>query len=146
MKKIVFTLFAMSIAYINLYAQKDNTDSSYLVLLNPQIDNYVVKQNVNALDSLYANDFVFSHGSGKVEGKESWLKSVAKNTYPSRQHDSVKVEIHPAVAIVKGNMFIQRVDKDKTAIYRLKYIRVYALRNKRWQMISHNTTQEVHDN
>ena len=115
-------------------------------MLNQQIDNYVVNRNVSGLDSMYGNDFVFSHGSGKVEGKQSWLKSVAKNDYPSRLHDSVKVELHPGIAIVKGKMAIKRVDKDKTAIYRLRYIRVYALRSNRWLLISHNTTEEVHEN
>lgn len=121
-------------------------DSSLLLRLNQQIDDYVVQQKVKELGNLYADDFVFSHGSGKVEGKASWLQSVARTTYPSRQHDSVKVELHPGVAVVKGHMAIRRNDKEKVAVYYLKYIRVYALRNKQWQMISHNTTAERHDN
>src|SRR5690349_18904152 len=109
-RKLFAAMLACVIASAAFSQQKD---SSNLIFLNQQIDNYVVKQNVAALDSLYANDFVFSHGSGKVEGKKSWLTSVAKNNYPSRQHDSVKVELHPDVAIVKGKMAIQRVDKNK---------------------------------
>jgi Domain of unknown function (DUF4440) len=121
------------------------TDSSHLIMLNQAIDNYVVQRNVQALDTLYANDFVFSHGSGKIEGKSGWLMTVEKGNYPMRQHDSVTVEMHPGLAIVKGKMSIHRIDKDKTARYHLRYIRVYALRNKRWQMISHNTTHERHE-
>lgn len=146
MRTIFISIFFLTISCAEIIAQQISNDSLNLVRLNQDIDNYVVKQNVKALDSLYANDFVFSHGSGKVEGKDGWLRSVAKNTYPLRQHDSVKVELHPQVAIVKGKMIIHRVDKDKTAIYRLNYIRVYAWRINRWQMISHSTTKEVHDN
>ena len=144
MRRLVF--FAIIFCTTGLYSFSQEKDSSYLIMLNQQIDNYVVNRNVSGLDSMYGNDFVFSHGSGKVEGKQSWLKSVAKNDYPSRLHDSVKVELHPGIAIVKGKMAIKRVDKDKTPIYRLRYIRVYALRSNRWLLISHNTTEEVHEN
>ena len=119
-------------------------DSSYLLSLNQQIDDYVVQRNVAALDTLFANDFVFSHGSGKVEGKAGWFGTVARANYPLRQHDSVKVELHPGIAIVKGKMNIQKINKDKTDRYWLKYVRVYAWRNN-WQLISHSTVQEKHE-
>ncbi|MCG2616902.1 nuclear transport factor 2 family protein [Terrimonas sp. NA20] len=136
-------VFFILINTLTVSAQRDSLD---LVELNQRIDDLVVKQDVKSLEDLYADDFVFSHGSGKVEGKESWLKTVGRAVYPSRQHDSVKVELHPGVAVVKGKMDIRRNDKDKVAIYHLRYIRVYALRGKQWQMISHSTTEEKHDN
>ncbi|RYE01749.1 MAG: nuclear transport factor 2 family protein [Sphingobacteriales bacterium] len=144
MKKLL--LLIMIVSSLSSLSNAQTGDSSLLVQLNQQIDNYVVQQKVTELQTLYADDFVFSHGSGKVEGKASWLTSVARSTFLSRQHDSVKVELHPGVGVVKGNMSIQRKDKDKLAVYHLKYIRVYALRNKQWQMISHSTTAERHDN
>jgi len=45
---------------------------------------------------------------------------------------------------LRGGMYIERLDKDKTARYRLRYIRVFAMRNSRWQLISHTTVAEVH--
>jgi len=116
-----------------------------LVQLNQRIDDLVVSRNVTALDSLFASDFVFSHGSGRVEGKTGWFTTVARANYPLRRHDSVRVEIHPSVAIVKGKMAIQKINKDKTDNYHLRYIRVFAWRTDRWQLISHNTTAEWHD-
>ena len=35
-------------------------------------------------------------------------------------------------------------DKDKKAKYLLRYIRVYALRAGRWQLVSHTTFEETH--
>ena len=126
------------------FSQATN-DSSRLVALNQQIDTYVIQKNMTALDTLYAADFVFSHGTGLVEGKAGWLKTVANGTYLLRQHDSVKVEMHPGIAIVKGKMDNRRINASdhKTVTYHLRYIRVYALRNKSWVMISHNTTFEL---
>lgn len=126
-------------------AQSANADSSLLILINQQIDDAVVRQDITALDSLYASDFVFSHGSGNVQDKKAWLATVGRTKYPLRRHDSVKVELHGGVALVKGKMWIERIDKTKTEKYYLRYIRLYALKNKQWQLISHNTTQEVHE-
>ncbi len=121
------------------------TDSSHVIIINQQIDNYVMQKNARALDTLYAEDLVFSHGSGRIEGKAGWMKTVGRNNYPLRKHDSVTVEMHPGIAIVRGKMAIQRIDKGKTVRYTLKYVRVYAFRKQTWQMISHITTHEHHD-
>ena len=120
-------------------------DSSQILFLNQLIDDLVVKKDLAGLDSLYAADFVFSHGSGRVEGKNGWMGTAGKANYPKRQHDSVRVEMHPGIAIVKGKMAINRLDKDKTARYQLRYLRVFAFRLGRWQLISHSTTHEWHE-
>ena len=142
MKQVCF-LFLLVLCVSVSYAQTE--DSSYLVTLNQQIDTYVVQKDTNTLLSLYADDFVFSHGSGKIEGRKSWLGTVARSNYPLRQHDSVTVELHPGLGIVKGKMVIQKINKDKTDSYQLKYIRVFAWRKNRWQLISHSTVYEKHE-
>lgn len=116
-----------------------------LISINQQIDDYVVQRNTEALDKLYAGDFVFSHGSGRVEGKAGWFKSVAKGSFVSRQHDSVTVELHPGTAILRGKLSVHKKTEKESSRYHLKYIRVYGLRDKQWQMISHVTYWEMHE-
>ncbi|MEI9808876.1 MAG: nuclear transport factor 2 family protein [Bacteroidota bacterium] len=146
MKKVVL-LFLIPVFLIREIKSQAaaGTDSAYLISLNQQIDQYVVQRNAAALDTLYALDFVFSHGSGKVEGKAGWMTTVERTNYTLRQHDSVTAELHPGVAVIKGKMSIQRVGSDKTDRYQLKYIRVYAWRKGRWWLVSHNTTFERHE-
>lgn len=128
-----------------LFAQTSN-DSSYLLQLNQQIDQYVVERNIAALDSLYAPDFVFSHGSGRIEGKAGWMKTVGRADYPLRQHDSVRVELHGKLALLRGKMNIEKKGKEKTDKYFLRYIRLYARRDHHWQLVSHQTFYEQHLN
>lgn len=145
-KLLPVLIFCFCAAAETISAQTNfKKDSIYLISLNQQIDQLVVKKNVIALDTAYATDFVFSHGSGKIEGKEGWLKTVGRATYLSRMHDSVTVEMHPELAILRGKMAIQRADKDSTAKYHLRYIRVYRHSRNRWEMISHITTEEIHE-
>jgi hypothetical protein len=146
MKKIVPLFLTALFLLPMLKAQLPGaSDSSFIISLNQQIDKYVIEKNTTALDTMYAEDFVFSHGSGLIEGKQGWLKTAASGNYMLRQHDSVKVEMHPGLAILRGNLLVHRMDADKPVRYHLKYIRVYAFRNKRWQMISHITTWERHE-
>ncbi len=144
-KGIVFLLLLL-LNNILLHTQSAATaDSSYIIVLNQQVDDLVVKQDTITLDKIYASDFVFSHGSGKIEGKKGWFRSVAKGSFISRHHDSVTVELHPAMAIVRGKLAVQKRNAAKTDRYHLNYIRVYAYREKQWQLVSHITTAEFHE-
>jgi predicted RNA binding protein YcfA (HicA-like mRNA interferase family) len=143
MKKMILPLIIVSGQFSAIAS--GFSDSSLLIALNQQIDNHVVAQDTVALDKLYAADFVFSHGSGKIEGKKGWFTSVAKGSFISRRHDSVTVELHPNLAILRGKLSVYKKANEKTDRYYLYYIRVYAYRDKRWQMISHITTSEYHE-
>jgi hypothetical protein len=143
-KRVCAGLFFLFLANTKIFAQNEK-DSLAVLQLNQLIDDHVVNKNVIALDSIYGDDFVFSHGSGKVEGKNGWMATVGRANYPMRAHDSVKVELHPGIAIVKGKMNISKINKTKTDRYSLKYIRVYAFRGYSYRLISHHTTYESHE-
>jgi ketosteroid isomerase-like protein len=72
------------------------------------------------------------------------LKTVGRAKYIVRNHDSVSVQQHGDIAIVRGSMYIERQDKTRLAKYALKYVRVFVFRKGRWQLVSHTTVQEVH--
>ena len=116
--------------------------------LNRAIDRAVVNRDLTTLQKHYGEDFVFTHGTGNVDSKESWLKSIQKltddNRYTSREHDSTQVELHDDIAIITGKLSVIRLTPKETKRYALRYVRVYALRKKTWQLISHRTTEEWH--
>lgn len=141
--KIIISLFIVFAGVSNAFAQ--HSDSTLLLAQNQHTDNLVVEKNVDSLVYKYAPDFVFSHGSGKVEGRESWLKSVAKGNFIRRTHDSVKVYLHDHIATVTGKLSVVKKTVKGEDRYHLKYVRVYALRKLRWEMISHITTWEMHE-
>ncbi|RYD83257.1 MAG: nuclear transport factor 2 family protein [Sphingobacteriales bacterium] len=118
------------------------SDSLLLVELNQQADNDVVKKNITALEKIYADDFVFTHGTGKIDNKSSWLRSAAKGLFVSRNHDSVTVEMHKTTAIVKGKLSVVKNNREKTDRYHIYYLRVFCKRENGWQMVSHYTTRE----
>lgn len=116
----------------------------YVDSLNRSIDAAVVNKNIPFLRKHYATDFHFTHGTGQIDSKESWMNFIAKpaTQYLYRRHDSTAVEWHHDVAIVTGTLSVKRSATD--AGYALNYVRVYAWRKKVWQLLSHRTTKEWH--
>jgi ketosteroid isomerase-like protein len=141
MKNILAFLLVMSIG--SLVAQSVEEE---VLLANAQIDEGVVKKDIKKLEQLYAADFVFTHGTGFVEGKSSWLKNIQNQDmrFVSRQQDSTKAEMHGDVAILIGRLDIVREQKQQITKYGLWYVRVFVRKSNRWQLISHRTTKEWH--
>ncbi len=144
-KTISILLISISSVGITLMAQPSEKEKTIMKLvdeLNQKIDHAVVSKDMNTLQQLYADDFVFTHGGGLVESKASWIKSIQDpdERFISREHDSTLVELHSNIAIVKGRLLIAREDKGKLTKYCLWYLRVYDLRKKKWQLVSHYTT------
>lgn len=130
--------------YTTLFAQ--GSTQKTIEELNQTIDNAVIKKDFVQLRKLYADDFVFTHGTGVVDSKESWLKDIEKSTarFVSRQHDSTTVEMHDNVAIITGRLLVTREGEKGISKYGIRYVRVYAYRKKQWLLISHRTVKEWH--
>ena len=131
-------------------AQSSPPDSALINLINDtnrKIDRAVVAKDIKFLEQHYGEDFVFTHATGLVDSKKSWLESIQRNKgYAAREHDSTVVELHKDIAILSGKLTVTRLEpaKDGTLKYSLRYVRVFALRKKNWQMISHRSTSEWH--
>ncbi|HEY3405844.1 MAG TPA: nuclear transport factor 2 family protein [Ohtaekwangia sp.] len=126
-----------------LIATAQTTTQNLIDDTNRKIDQAVVDRDFAKLSQFYAEDFVFTHGTGVVDSKESWLADIQKSQdkFVSRTHDSTQVELHGDVAIVNGRLL---VTKEKGAKYGLWYVRVFAKRQEKWLLISHRTVKEWH--
>lgn len=127
------------------FATAQKHDERELTHLNQAVDSAVTMKDFTFLQRHYADDFVFTHGTGHVDSKKSWLKNIrdmGDARFISRRHDSTAVELHDNVGIVTGTLSVQRESDDRISEYRVRYVRVYARRQGTWQMISHRTTHQ----
>lgn len=149
-KRLMLVFFFVCQMYSVATAQSTVQDSTLIKLIdetNRKIDKAVVSKDMKFLDAHYGEDFVFTHGTGLIDSKKSWLENIKKSKgYASREHDSTVVELHKDIAIVSGKLTVGRLEpaKDGTSKYSLWFVRVFALRKKNWEMISHRTTSEWH--
>lgn len=148
MRTRFLTIILLIIAVSSLAQPGKPTVTKVIDDLNRAIDQAVVSRDIDMLQKHYGEDFVFTHGTGTVDSKESWMRSIQKltdnNRYLSREHDSTQVELHDDIAIITGKLSVTRLTPKETRKYALRYVRVYALRKKTWQLISHRTTEEWH--
>jgi ketosteroid isomerase-like protein len=144
---IIFIFFQLSLDAIAQLSGQDPALVKLIDDLNRKIDRAVVSKDLSVLEQHYGDDFVFTHATGLVDSKNSWIESIKKNKgYAAREHDSTIVELHKDLAIIEGKLTVSRLEpaKDGTTKYSLKYVRVFALRKKNWEMISHRSTSEWH--
>jgi ketosteroid isomerase-like protein len=106
--------------------------------MDQRIEDAVVQADLTFLESVYARDFRFTHGTGNVQSKDEWLKSVAKRGFLSRKVSLVEVELHGDVAVTYGRLDVAKSGEGGEK-YSLRYVRVYERRNGRWEMLMHRT-------
>jgi len=124
--------------------QENQTIIQKLQQLNLSIEQAVLAADVPRLETLYADDFVFTHGSGLVQSKSEWLSGIrsGKSRYLLRELDSMAVELHGNVAIATGKLTVHRPSETGIVKYALNFVRVFVLSGDRWQLISHRTTKQ----
>ena len=130
---IPYTLLTLN--FLNTPFQSAD-DQEPLKIFEYKIAQAVVHRNIDSLKTVYALDFVFTHGTGQVQNKEEWLQAVQKSNFITRKLAAQVIEIHGDLAITTGRLTIKA--KDKETIW-VDYVRVYRHNNHRWQMISHRS-------
>jgi len=141
MSKLACYLAVAAFLISHSVAAQQDKDSDALLKFEQSIDHGVVAADMPFLEKAYADDFRFKHGTGLVDTKASWLKTVAesKGKYLSRQIDSVEAEVHGKIGITNGKLTVHRKTDTGESSYMIKYVRVYQRDGNTWKMVSHRT-------
>ncbi len=120
-------------------------DQEELKRIERELTTAVLHVAVATLELTYADDFRFTHSTGNVQTKAEWLRELQSGTtnYTARSTDSIEVELHDDVAITTGRIHARTDSSDpRWREYTVWYVRVYAERGGRWQLLSHRTVRE----
>ena len=124
-------------------AEKDDLDD--LKRIERELAAAVLHVDLAILERTYADDFRFTHSTGNVQTKAEWLRDLrsGETSYTARSIDSIEVELHDDVAITTGRIHARIDSSDpRWKAYTVWYVRVYAERGGRWQLLSHRTVRE----
>jgi ketosteroid isomerase-like protein len=123
-------------------AQQASGSAAELQKLEREVEAAMVAADVARLDGIYAEDFRFTHGGAKVQTRKDWLEALRSGAskYTRRDLSEVDIEVHGDVALATG-----RVDVQPAAgkAYAVRYVRVYAQRSGRWQLLLQRTVQTL---
>ncbi len=120
-----------------------NPDESVLRYLERAQANAVVEMDFDVLEEIYADDFIFTHGTGEVHDKTRWFDALSSGRdYLSREHEMIEIELHGDLGIVYGVLLVHAKINGVEGQFRARYVRVYKQREGRWLLVSHRTVDQ----
>lgn len=120
-----------------------NSDEAVLRSLERAQANAVVEMNFDVLEEIYADDFIFTHGTGEVHDKTRWFDTLSSGRdYLSREHEMIEIELHGDLGIVYGVLLVHAKINGIEGQFRARYVRVYKQREGRWLLVSHRTVDQ----
>ena len=120
-----------------------NPDESVLRSLERAQANAVVEMDFDVLEEIYADDFIFTHGTGEVHDKTRWFDALSSGRdYLSREHEMIEIELHDDLGIVYGVLLVHAKINGVEGQFRARYVRVYEQRGDRWLLVSHRTVDQ----
>ncbi len=93
-------------------------------------------KNYDAMERLLADDLVYTHSSGVVDGKQAYIESIrsGKANYVAIIPDEQKVRVYGNTAIVNGTCQVKMNNDNKPTEFKLRYTDVYVKKGKQWQL------------
>lgn len=120
-----------------------NSDEAVLRSLERAQASAVVEMDFDVLEEIYADDFIFTHGTGEVHDKTRWFDALSSGRdYLSREHEMIEIELHDDLGIVYGVLLVHAKINGIEGQFRARYVRVYEQRGDRWLLVSHRTVDQ----
>lgn len=137
--------FLLLCAFSGVWPGYVSATEAELVELENAVAAAVLSADLEFLDGVYADDFRFSHSTGDVDTKSSWIELLRENPgyYTERRVDRIDVEMHGNVALTAGRIHSRTTSTDpRWQEYSIWYIRFYEKQDGQWRLLSHRSIRE----
>lgn len=103
----------------------------------------MLKNDFAVLESILAEDLIYTHSSGRVETKEEFINALrsGQTKYEAFDREGVTVRAYGDSAVVTGaaKMTVRRPNQVNN--FQIRFIDVYVRRGGRWQMVAWQSTR-----
>ena len=99
-----------------------------------------VKQDRTALESLLADDLVYTHAGGQVQSKSEYIAGVMKGPphYESMTYSDMKIRLYGNTAVLTAFADVKLTNQP---LFRVRTLHVYVENNGHWQLVAHESTR-----
>jgi uncharacterized protein (TIGR02246 family) len=99
-----------------------------------------VKQDRAALETLLADDLVYTHAGGQVQTKSEYIAAVMKGPphYESMTYSDMKIRLYGKTAVLTAFADVKLTNQPA---FRVRTLHVYVENNGRWQLVAHESTR-----
>ncbi|PYQ14597.1 MAG: hypothetical protein DMF80_12055 [Acidobacteria bacterium] len=103
----------------------------------------MIKGDAAALDGLLADDLVYTHASGKVDTKASFLDDIKAGQlrYKTIRPEDPKLSVYGDTAVVTGLASFEVNNHGQELNMKLRYTDVWVRRGDHWQMVAWQSTR-----
>lgn len=141
MKKIILLISVILMA-VTAKAQKANVES----LREAELNRFkvMIGQDEKGLNAVMHADLVYNHSSATTDNKETYVGAIVskKTVYASIESEELTPRVYGKFGIITGIAKIKNQTKDGSFTFaHLKYTDVWIFQDKRWQMLSWQSTK-----
>lgn len=142
MKRIISILVIVLLFQVGAFSQADAIQA-LIIQISSKKSDWMVKQNIDSLEALMDDQFLFIHSNGWTQTKKDFFNDfvTGKLNYRHIESKEASVRIYNDTAVLTGKgEFGGEVD-GKPFELSLIYTEVYVLKDNRWRFVSRQSTR-----
>jgi ketosteroid isomerase-like protein len=114
-----------------------------ILKLEQEWEDALVKSDVAALDRIYADGLIYTHSSGSVDDKATYIGNIKSGVtkYESMKRDDIKVGVYGDAAVVNCHWMVHVTARGNKITTDARYLHVYVKQKGRWRMVAHQSTR-----
>lgn len=104
----------------------------------------LVGADVSSLETLYADDLIYTHSTGLVETKAEFIGRLAngERRYKSMEHEQgLVLRVYGDAAVLNGSTRVKVEARGEFPILHLRFTEVWVRRGDRWQVVAWHATR-----
>lgn len=137
------TLASIWLVSAELPARAASAEEATILKLEQQWEDALIKSDTAALDKLYDERIIYTHSSGKVDTKSTYINNIKSggSKYVSMKRDDIKVAVYNKAAIVSCHWDVHILSQGNKVDLNARYLHVYVQQKDGWKMAAHQSTR-----
>jgi len=146
MKRILLWLTLATAGCLLALAQGATTSTAAkdtILKLEQQWEDALTQSDTGALEKLYDDGIIYTHSSGKVDTKASYITAIKSGAtkYVSMKRDDIKVVVYGRTALVACLWDVHVLAQGNKIDTNARYLHVYVQQPGGWKMVAHQSTK-----
>jgi len=124
--------------FVSTFVFAQSADEKAVIAAEKQRFAAQVGKDYATLETVLADDLVYTHSNGNQDDKQSYIQSIkdGKSRYDAIDVQDMKVRLYGNTAVVNGVCLIKATSNGETINTRLRYTDVYVKKGRQWQMVA----------
>jgi len=142
-KVVLWAAFAFFSIFAVSEASETTSQTSELLSMQQKRFEAMVKADISALKSIFAEDLTYTHTNGETETKSSFLSTIETATfkYEAIQTTSTNVRIYGDTGVITGRGKIKLLAFGTPMSMDVSFIEVQVKSGGRWQLVAWQSTR-----